>query len=1452
MHESKRQPRLVVGLGASAGGLEAFKALLPSLPVDCGMSFVLMQHLDPHSKSHLVELLTPMTQMRVTAAEHGEGLEPNTVYIQPAGVQLSLSPEHRLELSELSGPCGAPSSIDHFLSALAAGYRARAVGILLSGTGRDGTEGLRAIQAAGGLTLVQTPSTCGHPGMPRHALDADVVDLSLPLAEMYQALERFAQWPREDDAQGLDLGQLPELLEEHAHFDLRVYKEATVQRRIFRRIALSEADDLPGYVELVRSNSDELRALAGDLLIGVTEFFRDPQSFQELRRLVIKPLIAELATGDTLRLWVAGCATGEEVYSMAMELQDAIDASGKPASIQLFATDIDEEALTVARAGVYPQSIAKHVSEERLLRYFTPVEPGSYRVCSELRDRISFAIHDLTRDPPFSRMHLVSCRNVLIYLKPKAQERVLHLLHFSLRAGGHLILSGSESTGSARDLYTTVSKPWKIYRKQGVSKPIAFHLSRRLVPVGNTVPPVDSWKDSDAGRARAQQVVLNLRVPPTVIVSAEGRVRFMHGELGAFLHFPQGEDPRFDLDALLRPAIATRVRSAVYRCRRGERKVVVLSSPDVPGPRVRVMADPVPELGEGCVMLTFEQVAHEEIEVPPTSPTSEMLIDELEAELRATRSDLCHTTEALETANEELRASNEESLSMNEELQSANEELEATSEELRSLNEELTSVNAQLREKVEQVEETRDTLHNFFTSTKVATLFLDDQLAIKSFTPAASQLLMLEEGHIGRPIRDIARELFHHQLQEQAHTVLKELSPVSTELRDAQGQWYERSVLPFLTEARRVEGVVVTFRNVTALRSANEELRIKHQRSELAWEAVRGGLYEHRIPLDDSTFYSEGWAAIIGYRQAELPHYSALLSWFQERTHPDDVEHLNLAFRAFVSGASPTYDVEARVRHGQGHWVWVRCVSKAVEHNDDGTVQRLIGLMLDISEARKKQEQIREKEARFRTLATHISQLTWMADERGSVYWVNRRWSGYTGVVPVRLLGSGWYQTLHPDHRERVQQALAQLRPQEAETYEDTFPIRAVDGSYRWFLFQAVLSDELHSTGHWFATATDITHERRALKLLEADQRKDQFLAMLSHELRNPLAVVTTVAEQVVFSTNQNELKSCADTILRQAERMAGVLNDVLDLSQITHGKVNIEKKPLDVFALLAEIVADRSHHASESGVSLELAATEGEALMLGDRVRIAQCFDNVIGNALKFTPNGGRVEVTASCIEHEAVVRVCDTGIGIPPELLASLFEPFVQGEQTIERGLGGLGLGLSVTRSLIALHGGSVELHSAGHGRGTEAVLRLPLLVTPTPKPLPDPPSELDGLELLLVEDNLDFALPLSQLLERRGHHLQYADCGDAGLKTLQSARFDAVVCDIGLPDISGLEFARIARKNFGEGLALIAVSGYASPQDRRASNEAGFDAHLAKPILLAELEAVLAILTSRSRSS
>jgi len=834
----------VVAIGASAGGLEAFRTLLTALPAKSGMCFILVQHLDPSHSSMMVELLSSHTAMTVVEAGEGMKLQPDHVYVIPPGRYLALSKA----VLHLSGPRGTQSvrmPFDFLLQSLAEAVGERSVCTILSGTASDGSIGAKAIKAAGGLVIAQDPDEAEYDGMPRNAIAAGAVDLILPLAKIPEALARFAghryvKAAASDAAlpAGEGTAQIIELLRKKTVHDFALYKDGTIGRRIARRMAMAGIEDSNRYLELLTKDPAEIQLLANDLLINVTRFFRDTKAFELLAEKIVPELVRAQPPGKPIRIWVAGCSTGEEAYSIAMLFIEEMAAKQRSAKLQIFASDIDEDAIAGAREGIYPTSIEADVGPERLARFFSKEEHG-YRVSRELRTAIVFSVHDLAADAPFSRLDFVSCRNLLIYLRPEVQQKVLALFHFALREGGILFLGSSESVGQSSDNFEAIFQKQRIFRHHGRSRPGEVE-----IPLGRGEAARSLWHRHERTAPHVtvgdlvQQALLESFAPASVLVNLKHHGVYYFGPTDLYLKMPAGA-PSQDILASAREGLRLAIRTAMEQASEGaERPVSVAGRVKRNGHSipVTVSARPVKNGDQRLVLLSFVDlplsvpVFDAVVELP--ADTSRML--QIEQELDATRKDLDDAIRDRETAEEEIRAINEEAMSVNEEFQTTNEELETSKEELQSLNEELTALNGQLQATLEQHQSVANDLENVLTSADLATLFLDEKLNIRFFTPAATSLFSVIASDIGRPLADLARHFSDGNLLGDARTVLANLIPLVREIRADNGAWYTCRVLPYRTKDNRIEGVVVTFVDVSARKQAEVALNAAKLQAESA------------------------------------------------------------------------------------------------------------------------------------------------------------------------------------------------------------------------------------------------------------------------------------------------------------------------------------------------------------------------------------------------------------------------------------------------------------------------------------------------------------------------------------------------------------------------------------------------------------------------------------------
>jgi two-component system CheB/CheR fusion protein len=824
--------------------------LVAALPACNGMAFILIQHLDPIHESMMADLLSGHTTMTVRQATEGMPIERDHLYVIPPGTYLSVD-KGALHLSQPLAPHGARLPVDFLLQSLAEEFGARAVCVILSGTGADGSLGLKAVKEKGGLIIAQDPDEAGYDGMPRNAIATGAVDLVLPVAKIAEALVKFdrrmaltraknGSIPQNKEQEWLP--EIVELLRTKTGHDFTLYKPGTLQRRIERRMAMGaiEKDGINHYLDVLRGDTNELDLLAKDLLINVTSFFRDPKVFDLLAEKIVPDLIRSQKPDQPLRIWIAGCSTGEETYSLAMLFREQIDAARRDIKLQIFASDVDQDAVSSARDGLYPELIETDVSAARLARFFTK-EDHSYRVSPELRSAVVFTVQDVLADPPFSRLDMVSCRNLLIYLRPEAQAKVLSLFHFALREGGILLLGSAETVGTADNRFETISKSGQIYRHVSRSRPgeLGFSMGDGVrVPVRQGLGHAPSRQAALADLCR--QRVMESFAPAAVLINRKYECLYTLGPTERYLRVPPGH-PTHDLLAMVRQDMRTKLRSAIQQASQENTRIAVAGGrTDHNGKVVLFNIDVQPVLNEGEELLLIcfvDEPKQEQKQDLPAERRDDALVAELRRELETTKTELQGAIRNLETSNEEQAAINEEALSVNEEFQSTNEELLASKEELQSLNEELTALNSQLQETLDLQRTTSDDLQNILYSTNVATLFLDTDLNIRFFTPATKSLFSVIPSDIGRPLADLNSLAADGALLTDARTTLQTLSPIEREIEAQSGAWYIRRILPYRTQDKTVEGVVITFADSTERRHVADALEAAKRQAELATAA---------------------------------------------------------------------------------------------------------------------------------------------------------------------------------------------------------------------------------------------------------------------------------------------------------------------------------------------------------------------------------------------------------------------------------------------------------------------------------------------------------------------------------------------------------------------------------------------------------------------------------------
>ncbi|MFM0327517.1 CheR family methyltransferase [Caballeronia glebae] len=1351
----------IVGIGASAGGIQALMRFFEHMPGDAGMAFVIVLHLSTKHQSQADAVLQRATKMPVIQVVQPTQIEKNQIYLISPATDLSMNDGY-LSVNSSNREPGRPVAIDLFFRSLAEVHRTRAISVILSGFGSDGTVGIGRIKEYGGVTLAQSPEDAEYDEMPRNAIATGLVDIVLPVADIPQKLielrdnARVIQLPPADDDQpaiaipasggkASDTASVAEevlqkilsTLRARTGHDFRHYKRATVLRRIERRLQVNAVRDLPSYQRFLDTHPDESAALLKDMLIGVTNFFRDRDAFEALEREIVPHICEDKSEDDSIRVWTAGCSTGEEAYSVAMLLNECVAEANKGCDIQVFATDIDESAIETARAGNYPAPILTDVPPARLRRYFTLTD-GRYVINKSLREQVLFAGHNLLRDPPFSRLDLVSCRNLLIYLDRTVQREVLQTFHFALQPGGYLFLGSSESAEIADDLFAAIDKKNRIYR----AKTLASARTAPVLPVTGPLaqPTHFSPVKPEIGRtnstfAALHQSAMELYAPPSVLIDRDGEILHMSEEIGRFLRYVGGE-PSHNLLTLINPDLRLELRIALFQALRHGKSVDaerVRFTRGTASSYVNMTVRPFHDAAGGDVLAVFFDEAEETTlpKAPEITPTDESpVVAHLETELRRVKELLQATVEHSNVSSEELKASNEELQAINEEMRSASEELETSKEELQSVNEELVTVNGALQAKVEETAKANDDLQNLIASTGIATIFVDRAMCIKRYTPAAVGLFNLIATDIGRPLLDLTHRLNYPELAADARLAFEDLRHTEREIGTGDGTWFLCRVLPYRTLDDRIDGAVLTLIDITKRRRAEAAARSSEERLKLA--ALTTDDYAIIVQDQDGMILSwnRGAQRIFGFEEHEVVGKLIDLIFVPE----DRVNGAALAERETAKKEGRAEDERWHLRR-------------------DGRKIYCSGVMTSIDTVG------------FKGLAKIARDLT----DRKSV-----------------------------ESQQQLQLALERAIRAQAET---------------------------------------------------ANRQKDEFFAILSHELKNPLNLIHVKAELLSRSPEVKDIalvQDAADAIQRSVIGQSKIIDDLLDLSRVRTGKLALHFSPVDLASVLRAIVEASEAEAANKQIRMSVSGVDASLTIQADPVRLEQMIWNVVRNAVKFTPHGGQVSLSLTRDDRYACVEVRDTGQGIAPDFLPKVFDMFSQADGAGRRDRGGLGIGLSLTKQLVEMHGGRIEGTSAGLGQGSSFRLwlphRLPTSSGSRPTATADP-SILKGLRVLLVDDSLEGLEGFRTLLELEGTQVRAESSPEAALAVATESEFDLILSDIGMPTMSGYELiAKLRELPACKTIPAIALTGFGREQDAAEALRAGFDAHLGKPVSLSALLAAI----------
>ena len=1477
----------IVCLGASAGGLRALECFFKAMPPDSGCSFVVVQHLSPDFRSLMDDLLARQTRMPIHHAEEGLPLAPNSIYLIPPKKLLTIQ-AGGLHLTDRLPDRQTDLPINVFLDSLAAYAGPRAIAVILSGTGTDGSEGIRAIHEAGGLVIAQTPETAEFDGMPRSALATEITDYSLAPEAMPPAILAYARDPqlriapaepdRHPDAE-LDENQpsrefaaIFTLLKRSTGLDFSHYKIATVERRIHRRMALAEIQDPAAYALQLETRPAELDALYRDLLIGVTEFFRDPEAFATLSRLVYQPLFQQSGRDDC-RVWIAGCATGEEAYSQAILLDEAARAAHYTGRISLFATDAHRTSLETASAGLYNRERLKNLSPERLARYFREEKNGLFRVIPELRQRIVFAPHNLLNDPPFTKLDAISCRNLLIYLSPPAQERVISLFHYALRRDAALLLGLSEGLGRLVNDYEVLDSKQKLFRKTRDSRlPLDLRNTslprpgRPALPLPTTVPHT-SAATLPRGLLNAYDQLLRQHLPSGFILNEEGDILHYIGDAARYLAPLSGRaqenilarttgDLRLALSTLLPKVLRDRLPAESL----GLRIDVVTPAASE---QVDLLVHPLPEDRSGARLLHVS-LRHPRPAAPlpdlasPLDPNTEAFapqqaharrILDLEHELISTKENLQATVEELQTTNEELQAANEEMLAANEELQSTN-------EELHSVNEELYTVNAEFERKNGDLNTLIADLDNLLKATDSGTLFLDRDLRIRVFNPAIEQIFHLLPQDIGRPIEHIAYHIDDQAAMiREARAVLETGKPIEGEVRTRQGQWLLKRVLPFYATHRAIEGVVLTFTRIDVIKTMQDKLDLAMAASRLVWwewDLISGRFQTHT-----------NGTCILGYKLGDLA--PSAKTWF-DLTHPDDLAQVRSTLDACLKGSISEWESEHRYKDAAGKWRWVLDKGRVTERDATGRALRMLGTTQDVHDQRLATEEIAKLSHAIEQTEVSIV----ITDAQGTIEYVNPFFTRVTGYTPAEVIGQTprllKSEQTAPEIHQQLWRTISHGEPWHGELIN-----RRKDGThYSERVSISPIKDPHGHITHYIGIKEDVTAikadqaQRARLEHQLAQSQKMETLGTLAggiaHDFNNLLTSIlgyTRLAQESISPTHH--ARPALEQIDNAGHRAADLVRRILAFSR-NHTADHALTIPGRLFADAVPMLRS----SLPTTIELQYHDESLDCAVFGDGTQLQQVLFNLCTNSAHSIGHQPgvieiglrRVEITTplevqiGSLHPGAYLRLCitDNGAGIDPAIQERIFEPFFTTKSVGE----GSGLGLAIVHNTVLSHHGAITLRSAPR-KGTTITVYLPALASAGFAPAFVPAATNaasptgSGQRIAIIDDDTSIAQLSKLALGKAGYEpTVYARAEDclAALRA-DSAAANLILTDQTMPGMTGLELAKALRKD-GVTVPIIIASGYNRLIAPEALADLGHTAFLPKPfdlgILLKEVDKLL----------
>jgi len=1460
-HLAFEEDKVIIVIGASADGIKYLEAFLEHTPDEENCSIVVMQHQLPDSKSNLSDILNRVTSLTVTNIEDGLEIRGGYLYVSPPGMYVTITSNkfRTEELSQLKKHLRLP--IDHLLRSVAVSKQENVVAVILSGTGSDGSLGIKEVKSEGGFVVVQDPKNLKFSDMPRNAIDTGIVDAILPIEKIpgyvqdyiRQRVQKKNVFDRDDTPELLN--ELHEIIKDETRLDFKDYKQNTLNRRISRRMAVRKADTLKEYVNILRESQQEVQMLYKDFLIGVTSFFRDNDAFQTLYDEVFPQIFSD-GTSQPVRIWVTACATGEEAYSMAILVKEFMKSNNLRRQVQIFASDIDKEALEYARTGKYPENISADLPDTFLNNYFLKLD-NHYQVHKDLRDMIVFAKHDLLSDPPYSRVDLVTCRNFLIYLNKNKQEHVFKIFSYALNQEGYLFLGKSESKNSLETFAVFNQKSKILVKKKDNTAIREILISSKFGHFDKEMRGVPEKKSKSLPQV-ANEIATRQFMDPLLFVDHSGTVLYSLGKCDEYFEFPVGEPSnkvqdfaaeglRIPISNALKKVVADEKHEVTYehlKLLKGD-DIVILSL------KVRKMTE-YPRI-KGVFMIQLKTQNNisisgkkEGANDKPFDVDQQEYIKELEADLREAREYLRNVIEELEIANEELKSTNEEAQSTNEELQSSNEELETAKEESQSLNEELETANDELQRKIIELRRLNDDLNNFLTSTQIGNIFLDKDLIIRRFTRHINSIIDLSDTDIGKPIEKFAISYENQNLIYNVKQVLETLIPFEKEIRANNKRYFWMRILPYRTVQDSIEGAVVTFTDITELKKA-QRLAASHQKQyKQLFSHMNNGFALCQLTETDENQgiqindINNAFRKLFFYINFEDGQFSDML--------PANIrkEVIKTAVDVAQNGFSHAqeYYFENIDKHLRLHYF---------SHKKD----HFALLVEDISNL-KQELQTRQ----------HLSSIVESSDDaiysespEGRILSWNKgaeRLYGFTETEIEGKISSDFFASEKFDHNSEL---LAKVRQGVTVQHHETLH-KTKSGN---ILPVAITKSPIKDANGVVLAISNIVknntyvkeREKALVEAKEATEKAAQlqsaFLANMSHEIRTPLNSILGYTDLMLAELEGEKTQKWLKTINNSGNQLLQLINDIVDVSKLEAGEVTLHHTSFDVVNLVVGVYEELAYQCNTktSGVDFRYSIPKGISnyYIKTDKTRLKQVLYNLIHNAFKFTEKG-YVDFGFKITENNEKITffVKDTGIGISETFRERIFNRFHQGEQVSDKAVRGTGLGLSISKGLTGLLNGEMWLESE-KGKGSTFYISLPVVKEDITKEKeikenmsPDNDLRLfSGKKVLLVEDDEYSMEMMRYMLERHDIECHVATDGEKALEVFNKEKVDLVLLDIRLPKIDGHEVMKqITKKN--KNLPVIAQSAFAMADEIQKAKKAGFTDYITKPVTMTNLDKLL----------